>query len=277
MTWGTHPRHQFSVRQPGAFCSGSAWSRRPCYHPCGMVRRRAISADRAGNLVAKVSTQRRATAHQPRTGQEPMSFVPVRAGRSRRSLPVADTGRSSGLGRRLGPSMPPVVGLPGVSRLARSADPPRYLLCVSDGRLPTRVNPAFRGPGHSVHGLGSVIIATSRNEPLTCNVSEPPTGIELMTYALRGARDLPVHALAAPIAQDIALGALAALGLPGDPFHARGPHAPSFLLLCVTRPYCWFRASHGEPSGCPYACRMPSARDRRRPDVVSVTAITERD
>jgi hypothetical protein len=82
--------------------------------------------------------------------------------------------------------MSSVVELPGVSRLARSEDP-RYLPYVSDGRLPARVNPAFRGPSHSVHGSGSVIIATSGNEPLTCNASEPPIGIEPMTYALRGA------------------------------------------------------------------------------------------
>ena len=49
-----------------------------------------------------------------------------------------------------------------------------------------RLNPVFRGPSHSVHGSGSAIIATPRNEPLTCNASEPPIGIEPMTYALRG-------------------------------------------------------------------------------------------
>jgi len=38
-----------------------------------------------------------------------MSFVPVRAGRSRRPLPVPDTEHLSGL-RRLGRSMPPVAG-----------------------------------------------------------------------------------------------------------------------------------------------------------------------
>jgi hypothetical protein len=40
-----------------------------------------------------------------------------------------------------------------------------------------------------------------------------------MTYALRGARSDASHALAAPIARAIALIALAALGLPGDPVH----------------------------------------------------------
>jgi hypothetical protein len=40
-----------------------------------------------------------------------------------------------------------------------------------------------------------------------------------MTYALRETRSLALHALAAPIAQEIALTALAALGLSTDPFH----------------------------------------------------------
>ena len=47
---------------------------------------------------------------------------------------------------------------------------------------------------------------------------EPPIGIEPMTYALREARSLPVHALAAVIAPIIALMALAVLGLSGVPF-----------------------------------------------------------
>jgi hypothetical protein len=54
---------------------------------------------------------------------------------------------------------------------------------------------------------------------MTCNVSEPPIGIEPMTYALRVIWCLAVHALAALIARVIALMALAALGLSGDPFH----------------------------------------------------------
>ena len=72
----------------------------------------------------------------------------------------------------------------------RAASPaqkiPRYLLCVSCGRLPGELKPASRGPSHSVHGPGSVIIATPGKEPLTCNATEPPIGIEPMTYALRG-------------------------------------------------------------------------------------------
>jgi hypothetical protein len=48
---------------------------------------------------------------------------------------------------------------------------------------------------------------------------EPPIGIEPMTYALRGARSLSAHALAAPIAGVIARMALTALGLSGDPVH----------------------------------------------------------
>ena len=46
--------------------------------------------------------------------------------------------------------------------------------------------PLFRGPSHSVHGPGAMIIATHRQELLTCSVFEPPIGIEPMTYALRG-------------------------------------------------------------------------------------------
>ena len=48
---------------------------------------------------------------------------------------------------------------------------------------------------------------------------EPPIGIEPMTYALREARARAAHALAAPIPRIIALIALAALGLSGDPVH----------------------------------------------------------
>jgi hypothetical protein len=63
---------------------------------------------------------------------------------------------------------------------------------------------------------------------------EPPIGIEPMTYALRGARDLAAHALAAPIAPIIALTALAALGLSGypvhEPVHARGRDSLPRLL-----------------------------------------------
>jgi len=40
-----------------------------------------------------------------------------------------------------------------------------------------------------------------------------------MTYALRGARAPAAHTLAAPIAPNIALMALAALGSSGDPVH----------------------------------------------------------
>jgi hypothetical protein len=74
----------------------------------------------------------------------------------------------------------------------------------------------FRGMGHSFHGSGSRSPQTKENVPLTCGYAEPPIGIEPMTYALRGARDLPAYALAAPIARTIAL---AMLGLSGDPVH----------------------------------------------------------
>ena len=63
---------------------------------------------------------------------------------------------------------------------------------------------------------------------------EPPIEIEPMTYALRETRSLPAHALAALIAQKVALTALAALGLSKDPFHARclSSHRP--CSPCVT-------------------------------------------
>jgi hypothetical protein len=91
----------------------------------------------------------------------------------------------------------------------------------------------FRGPSHPVHGPESAIMAMPRNERLTCNVPEPPIGIEPMTYALRETRSLAMDALAAPIAQEIAPTALAALGLSRDPVHepvharALGPRHPS--------------------------------------------------
>jgi len=53
---------------------------------------------------------------------------------------------------------------------------------------------------------------------VVCGV-EPPIGMEPMTYALREPCSLALRALAAPIAPAIALMALAALGLSGDPVH----------------------------------------------------------
>jgi len=68
-------------------------------------------------------------------------------------------------------------------------------------------------------------------------VVEPPIGIEPMTYALRVTWSLAVHALAALIAREIALMALAALGLSGDPFHepfhARGHCVTPSCSLCA--------------------------------------------
>jgi hypothetical protein len=54
-----------------------------------------------------------------------------------------------------------------------------------------------------------------------------------MTYALREARAQAAHALAAPIPRAIALIALAALGLSGDPVH-EPVHAPRLRprLVC---------------------------------------------
>ena len=68
---------------------------------------------------------------------------------------------------------------------------------------------------------------------------EPPIGIEPMTYALRVTRSLPMDALAALIARVIALMALDALGLSGDPFHepfhARGLCVTPSCSLCAAR------------------------------------------
>src|SRR6266487_1361333 len=80
---------------------------------------------------------------------------------------------------------------------------------------PRRGRPALRAPCTTP----SRIIATHRKKPLTCSVFEPPIGIEPMTYALRGTRDLAAHALTAPMARAIARMAPAALGLSGNPVH----------------------------------------------------------
>jgi hypothetical protein len=60
-----------------------------------------------------------------------------------------------------------------------------------------------------------------------------------MTYALRETRSLAVDALAAPIAREMALAALAALGLSGDPFHepfhAHGRCVTPSCSLCAAR------------------------------------------
>jgi hypothetical protein len=59
-----------------------------------------------------------------------------------------------------------------------------------------------------------------------------------MTYALREARYLPAHALAAPIPRAIAFTALVALGLSKNPFHgpfhARAP-APRRPVYCAEK------------------------------------------
>ena len=57
------------------------------------------------------------TARQPRTGHEPLSLVPVRAGHGYRGLFRQ---------RRLGPSVRSGAELPGASRLARPEDPPVF-------------------------------------------------------------------------------------------------------------------------------------------------------
>jgi hypothetical protein len=121
--------------------------------------------------------------------------------------------------------------VPTVGTVEAAADPERSL------RVTTILGDmSCSWTGHLVHGPGSMIIATPRNEPLTCNVSEPPIGIEPMTYALRGACSPAADALAAPIARVIALTALVAQGLSGDPVH-EPVHAEAVtfrFLLSVT-------------------------------------------
>jgi hypothetical protein len=92
--------------------------------------------------------------------------------------------------------------------------------------------------------------------------------------ALREAPSLAVDALAAPIARENALVALAALGLSRDPVH-EPVHAPrpcvlAMLLLCVTlSTMIWIRpASRGRrgPPLDPYAATQ-IVRLGRRPDL----------
>jgi hypothetical protein len=198
-------------------------------------------ADSQGAVNAPAFTGSWSTARQPPTGQEPLSVVPARAGRSGRP-PAGHRYRAFFRQRRLGPSMRSVAELPGASP-SRAQKIPRYLLCVSGGRLPGEPNPASRGPSHPVHGPGSVIIATPRNEPLTCNATEPPIGIEPMTYPLREARSPAAHPLAAQIAPIIAPTALAAPGLSKDPVHEPA-HARG---LCVTPSCSLCAARHASP------------------------------
>src|SRR5215470_4067169 len=97
-------------------------------------------------------------------------------------------------------------------------------------------------------------------------MSEPPIGIEPMTYALRGACSDASHALAAPIAWATARVALMALGLSGDPVHepvhARSrasPHPDTAQTLLTT----WIRATTGHGAR-PTVAHSPVSR---RPDL----------
>jgi hypothetical protein len=71
-----------------------------------------------------------------------------------------------------------------------------------------------------------------------------------MTHALREACCLTAHALPAPIARQIALTAVVALGLSGkpfhEPFHAQGPLSGNPGLLCITS----MTAHRATLSGC---------------------------
>ena len=84
---------------------------------------------------------------------------------------------------------------------------------------------------------------------------EPPIEIEPMTYALRETRSLPAHALAALIAQKIAL-TLAALGLSKGPVPRPLPFVtPSLFTVCnVTE-----ALGPGLPARCRCALTLPTA------------------
>jgi hypothetical protein len=103
------------------------------------------------------------------------------------------------------------------------------------------------GVGHdsTMSRIADIRSATRSTEPddavrIMLSTWEPPIGIEPMTYALRGIRDLPAYALAAPIARVIAWMALATLGLSGDPVHE--PVHGSGLCLPPSSYRTWLRS-----------------------------------
>ena len=98
-----------------------------------------------------------------------------------------------------------------------------YSACPMIARSRSRILPSWNGL--FVPRSRFAIRSDQRNVPLSCRYSEPPIGIEPMTYALREARSPASHALAAPISRVIALIALAALELSGDAVH-EPVHAP---------------------------------------------------
>jgi hypothetical protein len=62
-------------------------------------------------------------------------------------------------------------------------------------------------------------MVTRETKPMTCRYTEPPIGIEPMTYALREAREYAAKPLPAPMTPVIAWMTLAALGLSANPVH----------------------------------------------------------
>ena len=92
-------------------------------------------------------------------------------------------------------------------------------------------------PGAGTHGLRT----TDRPGTDFIGIFLPPggAGTSLAHHALRETRSLAMDALAAPIAREIALTALAALGLSTDPFHdlfhARGRCVTPSCSLCAAR------------------------------------------
>ena len=120
-------------------------------------------------------------------GPSPRPWPAGRSGSTPPLYPAPGRGRRRRTARRQArPRDRPVrSGCPSPPR--RSERPPvrEDTPCDRCQRVTCRVC-RFRGPSRPVHGPGSVIIATPRNGPLTCNATEPPIGIEPMTYALRG-------------------------------------------------------------------------------------------
>ena len=117
------------------------------------------------------------------------------------------------------------AGLLEAPRLARDTVGPGVDV---DPERPTRefLDVASGGGGHASAitrnaDIRSTIRSTGPKLSVRIMLSscEPPIGIEPMTYALREARASPAHALAAPIAREMARMALTALGLSLDPVH----------------------------------------------------------
>ena len=112
-----------------------------------------------------------------------------------------------------------------------------YLLCVSGGRsLAVRIA-AFVDRVTRSTAPGCAIMNRRVLSSLACNYAEPPIGIEPMTYALREARALTAHALAALIARANGTDGTGGAGITRRPGPRTGPRprpsVPAIPLLCV--------------------------------------------